>query len=236
MLVRIPENLIFFCQKFAEKDIYFHLGKKPSKKWRSSKANQAYLPGKTNSVMNVLSRREAIKKAAIVAGGMLAIPDILKAWSSPVIENTSFRFLPAEGDLIADIAETIIPRTSTPGAKDAGVPAFIQKVVADCYDNKERTDFMAGVQAVDDYSKANMMGKGFSALTPEQRITVLKVFEKEHHNDKKAKPWWGTMKGLVVTGFFTSEIGCTQILRYEHVPGKYDGAYPYKKGDKTWAT
>lgn len=186
--------------------------------------------------MNILSRRDAIKKAAIMIGGTLALPDILKAWGNLDIENTSFRFRLADEDLIADIAETIIPRTATPGAKDVEVPRFIQKIVADCYDQKERTDFMAGLKAVDDYSKANMMGKGFSAISPADRITVLKHFEKEHHDDKKAKPWWGTIKGLTVSGFFTSEVGCTQILRYEAVPGKYDGAAPYKKGDKAWAT
>jgi hypothetical protein len=186
--------------------------------------------------MSILSRRDAIKKAAIMVGGTLALPNILKAWGNLDVENTNFRFRVADEDLIADIAETIIPRTNTPGAKDAEVHRFIQKIVADCYDEKERTDFMAGIKAVDDYAKANMMGKGFSALTAEQRISVLKHFEKEHHDDKKAKPWWGTMKGLAVSGFFTSEIGCTQVLRYEPVPGKYDGAYPYKKGDKTWAT
>ena len=41
---------------------------------------------------------------------------------------------------------------------------------------------------------------------------------------------------LVITGYFTSEIGHTQARRHVPVPGKYEGCIPYKKGDKAWAT
>ena len=44
------------------------------------------------------------------------------------------------------------------------------------------------------------------------------------------------MKQLTLFGYFTSKEGATQALRYVAVPGKYVGDYPYKKGDKAWAT
>jgi hypothetical protein len=43
-----------------------------------------------------------------------------------------------------------------------------------------------------------------------------------------------TIKDLTITGYFSSEIGATQALRYEEIPGRYDGDLPYKKGDKAW--
>lgn len=184
--------------------------------------------------MSNISRRDAIKKAALLVGGSLALPDILKAWGNLTPENQYFVFSAGQAEVIAEIAETIVPATKTPGAKAAGVPAFIQKIVADCYEPEDRTMFLAGVDDVDAYSKkAN--GKGFVELTAEQRIEVLKHFEAEHYADKKGKPWWGKMKDLSVVGYFTSEIGCTQALRYEPIPGRYDGAYPYKKGDRAFA-
>ena len=182
-----------------------------------------------------VSRRDAIKKVAIMVGGTLALPDVLKAWGNMSIENPDFAFRPADEQLIADIAETIVPATSTPGAKAAEVHKFIQKIVADCYEPADRDKFMKGLADVDNYAKVTFSSKGFSACTTAQQIETLQVFEKEHHADKKAKPWWGTFKSLTMTGFFTSEIGCTQVLRYEPVPGRYDGAAPYKKGDKLWA-
>jgi len=33
-------------------------------------------------------------------------------------------------------------------------------------------------------------------------------------------------------GFFTSKLAMEQCFNYQAVPGKYDGAVPYKKGDK----
>jgi hypothetical protein len=184
--------------------------------------------------MSAISRRDAIKKAALLVGGSLLMPDILKAWGNLTIENPDFWLLPGQAELIAEIAETIVPTTGTPGAKAAGVPAFIQKIVADCYEKEDREMFFAGLEAVDAHAKAKY-SHDFVACSSAERIEVLKHFEAEHHADKKAKPWWGRMKDLSVVGYFTSEIGCTQALRYEPVPGRYDGAYPYKKGDKAWA-
>jgi hypothetical protein len=182
-----------------------------------------------------VSRRDAIKKVAIMVGGSLALPDVLKAWGNLTVENPNFSFLPADEQLIADIAETIIPATATPGAKGVEAHKFIQKIVGDCFEPAQRDTFMKGLADVDAYARKNFGGKGFSACTAAQQVEILQHFEKEHHADKSGKPWWNTMKSLTMTGFFTSEVGCTQVLRYEPVPGRYDGSFPYKKGDKAWA-
>ncbi len=179
-----------------------------------------------------VSRRDAIKKVAIMLGGTVALPDILKAWGNLSVENTGV-FGPNDEQLLADIAETIIPATSTPGAKDVLAHKFVQRVVADCYEPADRDAFMKGLTSVDAYA-TKQFGKGYSKCTAAQQVETLKHFEKEHMADKKANPWWGSMKSLTMTGFFTSEVGATQVLRYEPVPGRYDGAFPYKKGDKAW--
>jgi hypothetical protein len=185
--------------------------------------------------MSTLSRRDAIKKVALLVGGTLALPDILKAWGNLEIENPHFRFSPAEEDLIAEIAETIVPTTDTPGAKAAGVSKFIQKVVADCYEPADRNAFYSSLKNVDTLA-LNRHARTFVQCSPTERIDLLKKIEADYYADKKADPFWGRIKELTVTGYFSSEIGCTQALRYEPVPGRYDGEMPYKKGDKAWAT
>jgi hypothetical protein len=185
--------------------------------------------------MTAITRRDAIKRAALLIGGTLALPDILKAWGDLTIENQSFTLRPGQAEILAEICETIVPKTKTPGAKEAGVPAFIQKIVADCYEPDQRTKFWAGIDAVEAHTRKVFDGKGFVDITDANRAQVLRHFESEHHANKDANPWWRTMKDLAVVGFFTSEIGCTQALRYEPIPGRYDGAFPYKKGDKAWA-
>ena len=183
---------------------------------------------------NVLSRREAIKKVAILIGGTLALPDVLKAWGNLTVEHTEYLFLPPDGALLAEIAEMIVPATDTPGAKEALVPEFVQKIVADCYDAADRNDFMAALKKVDEYAQ-QLHRKNFMDCSAPQRLDALRMMEAMYHHQKMENGWMD-LKRPIVEGYFTSEIGCTQALRYEPVPGSYDGAFPYKKGDKTWAT
>jgi asparagine N-glycosylation enzyme membrane subunit Stt3 len=199
-----------------------------------------------------MDRRDAIKRAALLVGGSILMPDILKAWNAPhIIENPLFKITLAQEALIAEIAETIIPTTTTPGAKAAGVPAFIIKMLADCYEQKTSDGVMANLTAFDANCKAKY-GKSFVELGETERIDALKVAEKQAYLDRdkykketqswgnttieQAQPFFFMMKSLTATGYFTSEIGATQALRYEAVPGRYDGDFPYKKGDKAWAT
>ena len=186
-----------------------------------------------------MDRREAIKRAALFVGGSILMPDILKAWGSPTIENSAFRISLAQENTLAEVCETIIPTTKTPGAKAAGVPDFIKKMLADCYEKAQSDAFMKGLDKLDADAKAQF-NKSFADITAQQRIELLKSVEKQAYEDRKASPrtpqFFFIAKELTVTGFFTSEIGCTQVLRYEPVPGRYDGAAPYKKGDRAWAT
>ena len=198
-----------------------------------------------------MDRREAIKRAAIMVGGSILMPDILKAWNAPtVIENPFFTITAAQEALITEIAETIIPTTSTPGAKAAGVPAFIIKMLADCYEPKVSEGFMTNL-AVFDAGCTTKYGKSFVSLGEAERIESLKAAEKQAILDRDkykkeaqswgmstiegAQPFFSMIKNLTATGYFTSEIGCNQALRYEAVPGRYDGNVAYKKGDKAWA-
>ncbi|MFN9666692.1 MAG: gluconate 2-dehydrogenase subunit 3 family protein, partial [Bacteroidota bacterium] len=77
---------------------------------------------------------------------------------------------------------------------------------------------------------------------PEQRHELLVALDKEqkaYQEKKKSEEpahYFRMMKELTLWGYFTSEIGATQALRYVAVPGKYEGCIPYKKGDKAWAT
>jgi hypothetical protein len=198
-----------------------------------------------------MNRRDAIKKAALMFGGSLLMPDILKAWTHPMIENPNFRLTAAQDALIAEIAEMIIPTTDTPGAKAAGVPTFIKKMLADCYREKFSTYFMKELDGVEADTKAKF-SKSFMDASSEQRTEILKMYEQKVKGEAakfkeeaqswgqstlpSERPFFAVMKDLTVTGYFTSEIGCTQALRYEPVPGKFIPDYPYKKGDRAWAT
>jgi hypothetical protein len=172
-----------------------------------------------------ISRREAIKKAALMLGGTLVLPDILKAWDGSPISNRNFRLTLNQEDTLAELCETIIPTTSTPGAKAAGVPAFVKKIVADCKPKKDQTLFAEGLDMLDNTCRKKY-STSFSSASAEQRTILLKEVE------ATGSDFWKLVKGETVTGYFTSEIGLTQNTRYDMAPGSYNGSAPYKKGDK----
>lgn len=187
----------------------------------------------------MLNRREAISRVALLMGGAVLGAD---AFLSGCKTNTAgVAFSAADLSLLDEIAETIIPATTTPGAKEAKVAAFMQVMVSDCYEEKDQKVFMEGLKKIEEAAKkAN--GKGFMDSDAEARKTLLIALDKEAKDFNKAKKedeskhYFSMMKELTLTGFFTSEVGATKALRYVAVPGKFDGSFPYKKGDKAWAT
>ena len=113
-------------------------------------------------------------------------------------------------------------------------------MVTDCYKEKDQKIFAEGITEIDN-SANHMFGKGFMNITPAQRTSLISQVNKElkAYNDSKKEDdpnhYFGMMKQLTLLGYFSSEIGATQALRYVAIPGKYEGCVPYKKGDKAWA-
>ncbi len=190
-----------------------------------------------------MNRRDAIRNVAILMGTALSASTLaaLEGCSSGP-KNYTLQ-TPETKALLDEIAETIIPETSTPGAKAARVGEFMVLMVGDCYDEKAQKVFVDGLGKINEESKKRFSNKAFMDITPEQRTTLLTEIDKERvaynkrENKKKDDPvhYFQYMKELTLLGYFTSEPGATKALRYVAVPGRYDGCIPYKKGDKAWA-
>jgi hypothetical protein len=120
------------------------------------------------------------------------------------------------------------------------VGEFMQVMVADCYEEKDQQIFSEGLSKIDEVSKAKY-SKVFMEITAEERTTLFNEINKElkaYNENKKegdANHYFAMLKQLTLLGYFTSEIGATQALRYVAVPGRYEGCIPYQKGDRAWA-
>jgi hypothetical protein len=189
-----------------------------------------------------MNRREALNMVALLMGGTVVGGTVFLE-GCKTADKKSVAALPLTKEQIAfldEVAETIIPATNTPGAKAAKVGEFMNTMVTDCYEEKDQTIFLAGLGKVDEASQAAFK-KDFLDITPEQRKEMLSKVDKEAaeyiKNKKKEDPnhYFTMMKQLTLLGFFSSEVGATQALRYVAVPGKYEGCIDYKKGDKAWA-
>lgn len=183
-----------------------------------------------------MNRRQAVSTVAVIVGGTVVGSNLLLTGCKPKETKTASPtdFSAEDIALLDEVAETIIPETNTPGAKAAKVGAFMKVMVTDCYDEKNQQVFAEGLAA--------LKAKDFMALDAAKRKELLIALDKEQKDyATKKKPedpphYFKLMKDLTVQGYFTSEVGATKALRYEPVPGKYEGCIPYNKGDKAWAT
>lgn len=220
-----------------------------------------------------INRREAIRRISLLLGGAALIgcsrmDDVDAAAEKAArasVPTAIGRFSVEDIAFLDEIAETIVPATRTPGAKEAKVGAFMALMVTDCYDPGEQKIFRDGMREVDAAAKktANV---AFMQATPQQRLQVLTAFDLEAHREAaeaderkrngsaQTPPYdsieaeeasfdksdeithfFRMMKELTLLGYFTSEIGCTQVLRYTEVPGRYDPCVPYVEGTPAWA-
>jgi hypothetical protein len=188
-----------------------------------------------------MNRREAIQKVSWILGGTIIGSSLFLEYgcNSGTQQTTDF-FDNTTTDLLNEIAETILPKTNTPGAKDAKVGEFMNVMVKDCYSKEDQQIFKAGIQTLEMGCKEKK-GKNFLDCSTEERTSYLTLLDNEQkaYTEKKAKEepnhYFRMMKELTLLGFFTSEIGATKALKYVETPGSYNGNLPYKKGDRAWA-
>lgn len=130
--------------------------------------------------------------------------------------------------LLADVANVIIPDTDTPGAKAAGVEEFIVRVMRDCYELADQQKFYAGLDRLDKASR-DAHEKNFVDLDASAKHQLIANAARDD------KGFFKLMRELTVTGYFTSEIGATQALEYLPIPGRFEGDVALKPGQKAWA-
>ena len=204
-----------------------------------------------------MERRELLKMIAILTGGAVIGGDVFLSGCRTSVKERTGLLNASNIATLDEVGDTIIPVTDTPGAKATKIGEFMNVYSTDCYRPEVQKAFTEGLASLDADCK-KQFSKTFVDLTPEQRTTVLTGLEAEakaYNNKKNEKEkiardaakasmkdflgepphYYTLMKQLTLLGYFTSEIGMKQALRFLPVPGKYDGAYPYKKGDKAWA-
>jgi gluconate 2-dehydrogenase gamma chain len=194
----------------------------------------------------VIDRREALRKTALLMGMAVsasALTGILQGCkATPELTYTPQFFTDDQARIIMEVAEIIIPKTDTPGAKDVGVPGFIDIMLKDCYKKEDQDRFIDGLTTFDEEAR-KAYGDSFIYCKPEQQVELVTkihtaAIAESKENKEAVKPFILMAKELTLLGFFTSEPGATQVLQYVAVPGSYKGCIPLAEAGngKTWAT
>ena len=188
-----------------------------------------------------MNRRAVLKKTALLTGTAWSAPGLLTALGSCTspqgIDWKPVYITLEQATELEAITETILPATDTPGAREAGVPAFIEKLLHEVYKPDERDGFMEGLTAFGNKVKSEQ-GDVFSDLPAGKRLEIIRTANREalNGNGTGNRPWFLEVKELTLLGYFSSEIGATQVLQYDAVPGRYRGCVPLAELEKAWAT
>lgn len=191
------------------------------------------------------SRREIIQRALTAAGftALAGTGTLLSACASEQdrrLVAVSGTFTQAQMLWLDEVAETILPATTTPGAKAAGVGAFITVMVTDAYSPDERRIFMDGMLMLE-LECMRSFQRGYLEVDATQRHALLVRLDKAAHEHgltlgaEEPPHYFRMIKELTVLGYFTSEIGYTQAMRYVESPGRWDPCVEYTEGERAWA-
>lgn len=160
-------------------------------------------------------------------------------------ERGGASFSDPQRQTVTAMVDLILPRTDTPGAVDAGVPNFIELIYGDWMTSEERTAFLSGLAEVEALSEGQN-GAPFTVAEADDRIAVLEGLE----DAAKDHPWYqlggpaayeseapfiALFKELTVVGFFMSELGSTEVLRFNHFPGYFEGDIALDPDESSWA-
>ena len=189
-----------------------------------------------------ITRRRALEQVAMLLGGAISAPTLAgvlsartrRAWAtSPQWAPRTLS--PAQLELVATVAEHIIPQTDTPGARAAGVHRFVDTLLTDHYPVTERDRFLAGLAGLDARAQS-AQGRTFAQCAPDQRVALLTAMDAQAYGPSREEDGWffRRMKELTLVGYYTSEIGAMQELHPSPF-GTYSGDIPYASVGRAWS-
>lgn len=189
-----------------------------------------------SSAVDGLTRREAIRRAALLLGVALSpalVDNVLGARKqrAPGPANAS-SFTDSELDTVSAVAERIIPRTDTPGAIDVGVPAFMDLMYSGYMTLEDRKVIAAGLADLEKRSQSTH-GKNFAELDSSRQDALLTAVARD--SEKRQRTFFHQMRELTVLGYYTSEEVGKNILHYDPVPGAFLPCVPISEvGNVNW--
>jgi hypothetical protein len=189
-----------------------------------------------------MKRRSLLKSGIYITGYSFLVGSTLSTFTSCREENKSLdgwnpEFLTVqEAELVAEIAEAIIPKTDTPGAKDALVHQFIDENVKLNLNSEQQRLFREGLKSFDQKAE-KLFNKKFISLTEDEKIDLLNGMEEEAKTfENKNEPHiFSVLKDMTKFGYCTSEVGSKEFLIFDQIPGVYQGCIDYSEVGGTWA-
>ncbi|MEL6254801.1 MAG: gluconate 2-dehydrogenase subunit 3 family protein [Bacteroidota bacterium] len=196
-----------------------------------------------------MNRRDAIRQTALIMGYAVsasAASAVMAGCEVSQEPDWQPAFLsPEQANLVAEISERIVPRTTTPGAKDVFVDRFIDAMLGGYMKQKDVDAFMKGLADIDKRSQDKHQ-KPFASIPDADKDAILTDLATEaeekmkelgqlNRDSKMPKHFFIAAKELALLGYFSSEKVGKEVLKWDPVPGQFQGCIPLSDtGGVSW--
>ena len=172
-----------------------------------------------------MADRRSFLRGASVLMGHAAFGQVMTAFAATP-RKAGF-FTETEFGTLRALVDVILPATDSPAASAADTHYFIDLAIPVCASPAAQKSFRAGLRALE--------SKRFAKLAPPKQVELLKARATADQDLPYEQSFFKILKDYTLTGYFLSEVGATQALAYERVPGGYQGDLPLGPGQKAWA-
>jgi hypothetical protein len=190
-----------------------------------------------------IDRRQIIG-GAIALSALVGLP--LHAWHKAHDGEPGGAASESEKLLLARLSDLVIPTTDTPGAVAVGVPAFVELALLHGLDETappvsglvRMANYRGGLPVLEEVARdLNRKAQGgFLGLKPDRQHELLAAYDAEAFAGEKPDHPWKKLKALILTGYYTSEVGASRELQYELVPGRWDPDLPLPPNNRSWSS
>ncbi|MBG9376171.1 gluconate 2-dehydrogenase subunit 3 family protein [Panacibacter sp. DH6] len=176
-----------------------------------------------------MNRRNAFKQILLVTAGAALIPSCMDDKNKSAVILKNFSISAEQEALLAELAETIIPKTDTPGARDISAHLFLLKMMDDCNSREKQNEFVKGMEAFETLAD-KQTGKKFANATLAERVQLLTLLEAQQKDQKSgdAASFYATVKRYTIQAYTSSQFFLTKVKVYELIPGRFHGCVPVK--------
>lgn len=193
-----------------------------------------------------MDRRDALRYTVYFMGASLSASTVSAILSGCQLDTSDAWkptfFTEDEATFIRELSETMLPKTKTPGGKEALVDRYLDTIRPLRYTEEENVKFKEELLAFMESSKVEL-GKSFIHTAPEKRLGWLTKLDKTAYDSLDAnadqpeeiKPFYLDLKELILAGYFSSEAVAKEYFAFDPIPGRYDACIPYAEVGKAWA-
>jgi Gluconate 2-dehydrogenase subunit 3 len=171
-----------------------------------------------------MTDRRTFLRGASVLLGSASLSSVMAAFAAAPHKATFFSL--GEMRTLLALVDVILPATDSPAASAADTHFFIDLAIPNCATLAAQKTFREGLAK---------LGDGFVSLAPAAQVAQLKAQAAKDLPLPYEQSFFKILKDYTLTGYFLSEIGATQALAYERVPGGFQGDLPLTPNQKAWA-